>query len=594
MSLRLRISLSIMALLAAVFLVTAPVARWLMNQSVADLEDHELTHESQMLSLALATHLQELASTSEAWGAWDDAFRYVTEPSSRPAFEKTAFNPETVRPVGVDLLVYFDGQGNVIRGVALNRGADQQTAIPAATATLVKTYPGVFENTSPETRTMGCIMIGDRPFLFAVQPVTTNSFEGSAGFILAGRIIDSRLAEDLAGRTSMEVGILDSDDYPDGLDSRGAPAVAPPGLLSAGTLRSDDTMTSLLEVADFDGETAAVFTLRHSRHMFELARSWWIVMIIGLAGLLAFVGVATYVTLQKLVLGRVTALARDVAVIGGRDEHGPGAQSGRKDEVTFLAGAIDRMRQRIDTANRDLSATVEELEDITHRRDRLFVNMSHELRTPLNSIIGFSGLLVTGAAGELNPEQLTQVGMVNRSGKHLLRLINDVLDLSRLRAVGMSVDSAEVPLGPIVTEVADMVRPLVDAEQVTLVTDVPERDLIVHTDRGRLLQVLLNLASNSAKFTQRGSVTLRIAAAEGLANISVEDTGCGIEPADLARVMDEFARVEMGGESTVPGTGLGLAISREIVERLGGNLEIRSVVGQGTTFKFSLALSPSV
>ncbi|MDP2183028.1 MAG: ATP-binding protein [Actinomycetota bacterium] len=592
MPLRLRVSLAIVALLAIVLVVALPLAGWLMERRVAVLEDYEARHESEMVELALDANHENLGGIAEGWGAWDDAYRYVTDPAFRPSFESTDFNRETIEPVDVDAMAYFDADGALVGSVVIASRPDVIPVFVANLAAFSAAYPEFFADTQPLNHTAGYALVGGAPFLVVVRPVTTNSFEDSSGFILVARELSESLAEDIATRISSRVRLL---------ETANAPAEAIPVVADSATsdlrivaVRSNDTLTTYLGVSDISGRPIGVLAVDHSRQMLEMARDWWTVLVVGFTGLLVFVGLASYVTFQQLVLSRISSLARDVRRIGEEGEHGRRLDISGSDEVAVLANSIDGMLTEIDAKTQELSATVEELEDITHRRDRLFVNMSHELRTPLNSIIGFSGLLASGAVGELAPEQHTQVQMVNRSGMHLLRLINDVLDLARLRAVGMGIDPEDVPVGPLLEEVADMVRPLENGAGVEVIVEAPALDVSVHTDRGRLLQVLLNLASNAMKFTTEGSVALRATATGDVVNFSVEDTGCGIEPADLARVMDEFTRVGMGDSMTAAGTGLGLAISREIVERLGGNLQIRSAVGQGTKFTFSLPRNPVI
>lgn len=591
MSLRVRVSLAIVALLALVLVVALPAAAWFMERRVTVLEEHDSEHDAAMVGLALDAHFGNLGGVAEAWAAWDDAFRYVTDKSSRSVYEKVAFNPETVEPLAVDAMAYFDSGRESIGSVVIGNEPDAVALRVANLAAFPSAYPDFFEDTNPQSHSDGYALIGGKPHLVVVHPVTTNSFEGSSGFVLVARALNASLVEDLSARVSLRVRLLDTTTLPPGA----SPVPMDMGSAQIRTVatRSGNTFTSNLGVSDINGRPVGVLAVDHSRHMLEMARDWWMVLVIGFAVLLVFVGLASYVTFQRLVMSRITLLAREVRSIGDSRQPGRRLNVAGSDEVAALATSIDGMLDELDAKTQELSATVDELKDITRRRDRLFVNMSHELRTPLNSIIGFSGLLASGAVGELEPEQRTQVGMVHRSGKHLLRLINDVLDLARLRAVGMSIDSDDVSVSDLLEEVADMVRPLEKGGNVDVVVHLPASDVTVHTDRGRLLQVLLNLAGNAMKFTTEGSVTLRAVATATTVTFSVEDTGCGIEPADLARVMDEFARVGMGDDATAVGTGLGLAISREIIERLGGNLQIRSVVDQGTKFSFTLPRTPA-
>lgn len=220
-------------------------------------------------------------------------------------------------------------------------------------------------------------------------------------------------------------------------------------------------------------------------------------------------------------------------------------------------------------------------------KSSFLASMSHELRTPLNSIIGFSGILRDGLAGDLNDEQKKQVGIIHESGQHLLNLINDILDISKIDAGRMRLEPEPCHIGDIADAAVRVVRPLAERKGLELRVQVPE--LEVFNDAMKLKQLLLNLLSNAIKFTADGCVEIRAREDAGMLVLEVEDTGRGIEAGELEHVFDEFAQAGQTIEGQ-PGTGLGLALCRRFARIMGGDMEAVSSPGVGSIFRLRVPL----
>ncbi|HAF09401.1 MAG TPA: hypothetical protein DCK98_04890 [Chloroflexi bacterium] len=232
-----------------------------------------------------------------------------------------------------------------------------------------------------------------------------------------------------------------------------------------------------------------------------------------------------------------------------------------------------------------------QLEVANRHKTEFLANMSHELRTPLNAIIGFSEVLLQRMFGELNEQQADYLEDVKSSGQHLLTLINDILDLSKIEAGRMELEAAPFSLVAALNNAVTLVRERAQSHGIKLALEVaPELDTVVADER-KLKQVVVNLLANAVKFTpDGGTVTLRAARENGEVRLAVHDTGIGIAPEDQERIFQEFQQATHQGERSREGTGLGLTLSKRMVELHGGTISVDSAPGKGSTFTVTLPL----
>jgi len=246
--------------------------------------------------------------------------------------------------------------------------------------------------------------------------------------------------------------------------------------------------------------------------------------------------------------------------------------------------------------NRKLVEARERAESADRLKSAFLASMSHELRTPLNSIIGFTGILLQGMAGPLSAEQASQLRMVQASGRHLLALINDVLDLSKIEAGELVLESAPFHPRSAVQNAVDTVRPLAESKGLALRaehTDLPDT---WYGDRRRMEQILLNLLNNAIKFTDEGEVGIRAAALPedpGM-RITVSDSGVGISAENMAKIFKPFQQIDSGLSRQHEGTGLGLDICRRLVTLMGGEIEVQSSPGEGSSFTLVLPATQGI
>jgi PAS domain S-box-containing protein len=262
----------------------------------------------------------------------------------------------------------------------------------------------------------------------------------------------------------------------------------------------------------------------------------------------------------------------------------PLAMAGICLDITERKQAEQALRAR----NEELRIATEQAQAADRLKSAFLATMSHELRTPLNAILGFTGIILQGLAGPLTAEQRNQLGMVRVSGQHLLALINDVLDLSKIEAGEMKVSLAPFDLRAAIEKTAATVRPLADEKGLALRVAIAPAVGTLTSDQRRVEQILLNLLNNAIKFTSQGEVALTAEADGTLVRLRITDTGMGIKPEDLLILFKPFQQLDSSTTRQFEGTGLGLAICQRLAGLLGGTIQVESEWGKGSAFTVTL------
>jgi len=339
---------------------------------------------------------------------------------------------------------------------------------------------------------------------------------------------------------------------------------------------------------------------------------------IALVTLGLVIAVAASLVLARRMVRPVQVLQAGAARIGaGALEQRIEIQTG--DELEDLAAEFNRMsarlresyttlEQKVDDRTKALTESLDEnvrlvgdlreasrlLAQASQNKSEFLANMSHELRTPLNAVIGFSDVLLEGMFGSVNERQREYLRDILTSGKHLLSLVNDILDLSKVEAGKMELQPSVFSLREVVESGAMMVRERAINQRIALSVKIDPDLAPVVADERKVKQVLFNLLSNAVKFTPAGGrIEVRACRLDGEVQVSVRDTGVGVAPEDQSRIFEEFQQAKTGAR-TEESTGLGLTLAKRFIELHGGRLWVESVVGQGSTFTFALPLHPIV
>ena len=260
------------------------------------------------------------------------------------------------------------------------------------------------------------------------------------------------------------------------------------------------------------------------------------------------------------------------------------------EDITDLKSTETKLAKQ----SKELSKANLKLQDLDRMKSMFIASMSHELRTPLNSIIGFTGLLLQGISGKIDEEARQDLNIVYNSSQHLLSLINDVIDISKIEAGKLDIHFEDVKLDDLIEEIITTVSKDAEKKKLKIKTELPEALTIV-SDRRRLFQCILNLMSNAVKFTEKGTVELKAVKKADVLKISVTDMGIGIKKEDIPKLFKSFIRLNTPMKEVTLGTGLGLYLTKKIINSVfQGDISVESEYGKGSTFTLDLPLKQSI
>lgn len=520
---------------------------------------------------AEAARVTELANT---YAVWDEAYRYMG--GGNPKFPAENFSASALAQIDIDAVVLQNGAGKILFAYDSAGGKTGLTDLERS----ISTAPGL--RLAADEDAKSGLMIGDGQVFFAStrRIVHTDGTGPSNGSIVFLRRIDSDVMARISALANVELKLR--------LDPA-APARA-------------DHIRGSARLEDVFGRPVIRVDILGQKEIADLGA-------VSLLVFLAFVvlawcgtGVALALFLGRDVVGPVFALRDHVAARqSGATSHFHKTRS--PEEVRALAQTFDatfsqleaEMARHRDLVNEAQSARAA-AETANAAKTRFLANMSHELRTPLSSIKSYAELLRDVAEEDGRTQDVADVGEIITASRHLLGLVNSILDLSKVEAGKMTLDYSSVDLGELARNVATLVTPLAEENADTLIVQVADAPSCV-TDEQKLRQCLLNLAANAIKFTSNGEV--RISVAPMTRNgadwfcLEVQDTGIGISAEAMQRLFKPFSQADETTTRKFGGTGLGLALTKQLIEAMGGYVEMESVEGAGSTFRLAAPCAPA-
>ncbi|MDX1500680.1 MAG: response regulator, partial [Woeseiaceae bacterium] len=523
---------------------------------------------------------------------WNDSYDFVR--GRNPGFVAENMDPAYWRSIGVDYVLLFDPDGRLVWSTDTGTDDIRPVELDELLDRPLTPASPIF-NLEPGRQSMsGLLASSAGPLLVAAAPILTTYGEGPpAGTFVVARNVRSGVVDRVAQRSSADVYY-----HPVGEDGAlGHSREELDAMAASGDLRdvhrTDDFIIGHRIFRDLDRAPLAVGEVRVPPTITQIGASAIkaaMVLIVVVTIVFCVVGI---VVLQKLIVRPVNRLSESIQHIRMTGDLDVQVQKDRSDEIGELAREFDEMTTNMHLAQRELEATRDVAIEASKAKSEFLARMSHEIRTPMNGVLGMTELLRNTA---LDFEQRRFADTIYSSAESLLNIINDILDFSKIEAGKLDLESCDINLGGVIEETVESLAPQAHKKGLELINDVsPEVHASLQGDPVRIRQVLTNLIANAIKFTNRGEVVVRAVATGGDddhldVRFEVADTGVGIQRDKQNLIFESFAQEDGSTTRMYGGTGLGLAISRQLVDLMGGTLQVESRPGFGSRFYFDLRM----
>ena len=622
MSVRRKAVLIIVATISWFLTITLVLTRSSLLRTSDTLETQETQQNIERAINAYQDQLESLDRMARDYAFWDATYEYVADKNE--AYITSNLPKETFASTNLNLFVLIDTSGKLV----LDRYYDLEEATfkPTPDAILqqaMKRDNPLFLKT-PEAVCTGIVMLPEGTMLLAARPILTSEKQGPIrGTMVMGRMLTTNLVAQMSALTQLSIKVY-------GWRLPGQPEAINNATRALAdekpfhTVPVSETLAHLyLPFKDIYGNYAMVFDIESPRRVHAQFINALRSLVSSTIALGVVFCIVVGVLMDQLVLARLKRLTRFVKSIHmGRDLHTRVNLSGR-DELSSLADSVNAMleelhrdiaareaaeaallltKQELESANLQLQEAITQTQQLAIEaqlankvKSEFLTNMSHEIRTPMNAIIGFSEVLKDQFFGPLNENQQEYLGDILASSRHLLMLINDILDLSKVEAGKATLETTTLNISEIVQASLFIIKEKAHRHGIQLSIEIPVdlTSMTLLADERKLKQILFNLLSNAAKFTpDGGAITVSLQRMEDGVVISVQDTGIGIDSADLPRIFEAFYQVRGTWAHKTPGTGLGLPLSKRMADMHGGRIWVESELGKGSTFSVFLPPCP--
>ena len=597
------------------------VSQNIMLGNFAELEEQNVHQNVERVQYALSAELSSLNSIVGDWAAWDDTYAFIKDANAE--YIRSNLVDGTFVKLRLNLMMFIDSSGTTVftkafdlykeGGISFTHPYSLQEHL-SLNAPLV-THPNI------ESGITGIVLLPENPMLVASQPILTSEDEGPIrGTLIVGRYLDATEIERLAEQTNLSLTMYQFTDSQMPADfqtarlslSEEAPIFVQP--------LNEQSVAGYTLLRDIYGKPSLVLRADMPRDIYQQGQAGFNYLMLSIVAVGLVFGGVIMLLLENQVLSRLSRLSKSVSGIGTSSDLSTRVSMTGRDEVSKLADTINVMmetleqsgralqgkNEQLDAKNEELQVQGEELmaqqqelmdktrevEEASQAKSEFLAGMSHELRTPLNAVIGFSELLLDSVPGKINDKQRQCLSDILSSGEHLLNLINDVLDLSKVEAGKLEFKLESVHLSDVIDGVVAIVKPMLDDNKHKLGVNIEEGLPQVRADRSMLRQIFFNLLSNAIKFTPPGgNLGIEISREGDWCQVSVVDNGIGIKKEDQERIFEPFTQIESLPHRRREGTGLGLALTKQFVEACGGKIWVDSEYGKGSRFTFTLPVA---
>ncbi len=637
MSLRSKVGIIVICIFIVYGVVDFGIQRFTIFPSFLSLERDEAIKESKRSVQAIQREIHHLDSLCHDWAAWDDTYEFVESLSSDYIESNLVISSFTEN--SLNLVYICDNNGKVVWGEIRALETEKMINLDSFPKDgFTKTHPLISYQTGDkplaDVTIAGVFMTEQGPMLIASRPILNSNNEGPIrGSVIMGRFLNNNFVKMLADQTQVNLRVfpIQADSLPGHIkDIPSRVTEQSPYIVD---INGDEHIDTYTTFPDIKGDTALLIRSKLPREIAAegyatIRYAMYSVMVAGLVLLIVML-----LLLQKTVLKPITELKNYTLSVGKTGDLSPRLFMQRRDEIGIIASELNNMLVQIEKSSSELEEMNTKLQEDNKKRkqaereliearevavaadkakSQFLATISHELRTPLNHIIGFSDLIDDNSVGDLNQEQKEYLNHVCESSHHLLSLINDILDLSKVESGELELELSNVDLKMLLDNSLVMVRERATNHSIQLSIKIEEIPDTIKADERKLKQIIYNLLSNAVKFTPDGG-EIRLTAnlvqrsqlnSQGKSSsfqpsasdlerhgdfieISVKDNGIGLEKDDLERIFSSFEQVESSLTRRYAGTGLGLSLTKNLVDLHGGRIWAESEgEGKGSTFSF--------
>jgi signal transduction histidine kinase len=602
MSIRLKVLGAILVTFLALFITIFAISQSVLLNSFAQLEQKSALENITRVQNVLRDNVTAQLSTNGDWAIWTDSYEFMQ--GNYPEYPDDNLSTEAIITLNLNMMLFATNDGELYASkiIDLETGADID--LPAGFESYFTDADLLISDADFESNKSGVggfLRTADgRLVLVTSRAILTSDGAGPvAGTLVMGRFIDATQIAALSQSLQLDIQI-----YPYTTDDLPANVNTMKSVLSATSptvieVLDNDTIVGYAQMQDITGQPISIVTATLPRDIYAQGQQTVSLLALLLVLTGSVLSVVMVIALEWVVIQRMTHLANEVDTIQEGADTSRRVTVASSDEVTDLSQNINAMLERIsqsqkqlESNNAALKVAYDHAEEATRLKSQFLSTMSHELRTPLNAVIGYAGIILEGIGGEIDDDARDMVKHIYDGGVHLLSLINDVLDISKIEAGRLELVPEPFSVRLLASNLKEQMEILAIKKNigfhVTIADDVPS---VLHGDKDRIAQIIINLLSNAFKFTDKGQVDLTFAWQDAVI-IKVRDTGKGIAPTALEYIFEEFRQESENTQRTHGGTGLGLAICRKLAELMGGTITVESILGEGTTFSVQLPLKP--
>lgn len=578
---------------------------WLLLQrSAVHAEEQDARQMVKGMTNLLTQTIDQFNVRFADWSSWDDAYTFVQDGNEN--FRQTNLVDAQLNVMRLNLMAFVQPSGHLMFGTGFDLKRQRKVPLPPLIQQHLKPGDRLMSHTSPDSSLAGLINLPEGPMIVASRPILTSEGKGPIqGTLIVGRYLYGPELERLTRTVQIPFRVQTTSTLPQDVRRQFA-AHSDTNFISVQPVSSTELLSyTLLPTIGQDPLVLQVFSPRPIYQQSQNSLRYLTAMIL-VAGLVF--SLMTLLLLEKLVLSRLSTLSHEVSALDvGENLSGRVSVVGHDElahlaeEINGLLAALQQYEQERQEAAKVLEASKEAAEQASLAKSQFLANMSHELRTPLNAIIGYSEMLQEEALEAGQTTWLIDLQHIYGAGQHLLGLINDILDLSKVEAGKMELYLEPFDVAVLVQETIATIHPMMEKNHNHLQVNCPDDLGVMYSDPIKLRQILLNLLSNAAKFTDHGQVTLSVQRGTeflpcwpkptDILTFEVADTGIGMTPDQIERLFQPFSQADASTTRKYGGTGLGLAITHHFCRMMGGDIHVSSAQGLGSTLTIRLPVS---